>query len=199
LGIAAILAFRTRRLRTGDPQDRKVGSELLEVTVGGHQDGPVQDSQGGCDAVDIGNFVECLEFTSLKRLQKIDSDDLERKARQIRNRLSRLLLTTALPQQVENFSPIKEPRSKPKPDYARPIATVAPPSRILAQPRRDPTVRWRRGRRSWSSCRPVLLYSVLTFPGLNQRILAFQASDKTVDELVRDGLKNQVILFTIDA
>jgi hypothetical protein len=40
---------------------------------------------------------------------------------------------------------------------------------------------------------------VLTFPGLNQRILAFQASDKTVDELVRDGLKNQVILFTIDA
>jgi len=79
-GIAAILAFHLRRSRTDDPQDRKMASKLFEVPVGGNQDGPVQNSQGSCHAVHIGNLVECFELTRLERLQKIDNDDLEGKA-----------------------------------------------------------------------------------------------------------------------
>jgi len=43
--------------------------------------------------------------------------------------------------------------------------------------------------------RPALLDSVLTFPGLDRRILAFAASDKAVDELVGDEPENERLLF----
>jgi len=40
----------------------------------------VQDSQGGCHAVPLGNFVEALGSPAWSACKKIDNDDPERKA-----------------------------------------------------------------------------------------------------------------------
>lgn len=92
----------------GDPQDRKLTSEFLEIAVGGDKCGSLLHGESGRQAIYVGDLVKCLKLSRLNRVSQIDSDNANWKLREIVQSLSRGLFSMPLPGEIENLSPVRD-------------------------------------------------------------------------------------------
>jgi len=100
--------FAVTYSRAGKPEDGDAAAEFFEVSVGSNESGFLRDCESGGDAVRVGNFVKGFEFARLESLREINRNDLERKKREVDNRLSSLLLAFVSPEQVEDFTHVDD-------------------------------------------------------------------------------------------
>src|SRR5271166_263002 len=98
------IAFNSSRTRK--PQNLDAAAQFLEVPVRGHKNCLTSLRQSGGKAIHIRYFVDCLDFTRLQNLRKIDCNKIKWKARQIRYRTPGPVFSVSLPQVVKDFSPI---------------------------------------------------------------------------------------------
>jgi len=106
---SGILAFgRITGLGARDPQDWEVASEFFKVAIGSNECGILRDSKSRGNAIRIRDLVKRFEFSGLESLGKINRNDLERKERQVVDRLPGSLLALVPPEPIEDFTQVND-------------------------------------------------------------------------------------------